>query len=261
MNRSPLRLALLIAVSGLTASFVAAQDRQSFEKAADAAKLRTGNSVARQRKALSAMAESVASQQLSVERQRRNPISSGFFGFGIAGIPDHTVTSVMACDSLPPAEVDNLVDMAAARTSVSPQLIRSVMRQESSFHACAVSAKGAMGLMQLLPQTASNLGVTDAFNPEANVLGGATLLKQLLERYGGDLSLTLSAYNAGLSKVDAATGVPMIPETIDYVRRILSQLPAAPATRLREDTETDDQSGRDSAPAISFWLTETAGTE
>ena len=232
MNRLPSALTLLVAVSSLTASSLAAQDRPSFAQAADAAKLRTAN--ARQRKALAAMAESIASQRLSVERQRHiptssgpipsGPISSGFFGIDAARVPD-PVNAAMPCDSLPVSEIDSLVDMAATRTSVSPQLIRSVMRQESAFHACAVSAKGAMGLMQLLPQTAGDLGVANAFDPEANVLGGATLLKQLMDRYGGDLSLTLSAYNAGPGKVDAAMGVPMIPETIDYVRKILSHIP------------------------------------
>jgi soluble lytic murein transglycosylase-like protein len=74
--------------------------------------------------------------------------------------------------------------MAATRASVSPQLIRSVTRQESAFRACAVSAKGAMGLMQLPPGTAGELGVTNAFDPEANVPGGARLLRQLMDRYG-----------------------------------------------------------------------------
>lgn len=84
-----------------------------------------------------------------------------------------------------------------------------------------------MGLMQLMPSTAGDLGVTDAFDPAANVLGGARLLKQLMDRYGGDLSLTLGAYNAGSGKVDAAGGIPMIPETMDYVSRILSRLSGA----------------------------------
>jgi hypothetical protein len=111
--------------------------------------------------------------------------------------------------------------------------------------------------MQLLPATAADLGVKDPFEPEANVVGGATLLKQLMDRYGGDLSLTLGAYNAGPGKVDAAMGVPMIPETLDYVSRILSRLSSAhspqPATISGLD-ETSGQSALDSAPEISMRL-------
>jgi soluble lytic murein transglycosylase-like protein len=83
-----------------------------------------------------------------------------------------------------------------------------------------------MGLMQLMPATASQFGVPNPFDPAGNVEAGATFLKQLLERYGGDLTLALGAYNAGPAKVDAAAGVPKIPETQEYIRRILSTLPA-----------------------------------
>jgi soluble lytic murein transglycosylase-like protein len=139
------------------------------------------------------------------------------------------------------------------------------MWQESGFRPCAVSAKGAMGLMQLVPGTASDLGVTDVFNPEANVLGGARLLKQLLDHYGGDLRLTLSAYNAGAGKVDASMSVPTIPETIDYVNRILSRLSAVnllqPAAEPGKavTAEPDGQSALDSAPDISLRLTGSEG--
>jgi soluble lytic murein transglycosylase-like protein len=164
--------------------------------------------------------------------------SRDFFASPAAAL---TPPLAIACDPLPPGQIDELVSDAAQSTSVAPELIRSVMRQESGFRPCAVSAKGALGLMQLVPATANELGVTDAFDPEANVLGGARLLKLLLDRYGGDLSLTLSAYNAGTRKVDAAMSVPMIPETIDYVSRILSRL-------------ADSQSVRDNAPDISLRL-------
>jgi soluble lytic murein transglycosylase-like protein len=131
------------------------------------------------------------------------------------------------------------------------------MWQESDFRNCAVSAKGALGLMQLLPSTADGLGVKDPFDPEANVLGGARLLRQLMDRYGGDLSLTLSAYNAGSAKVDATMGVPMIPETLNYVNRILSRLSflhlSQPAAE-QESTALDDQSARDSASDTSLRL-------
>jgi len=141
------------------------------------------------------------------------------------------------------------------------------MQQESAFRPCAVSPKGAMGLMQLEPGTAADLGVKNPFDPADNVLGGARLLRQLLNRYDGDLSMTLSAYNAGSGRVDAAMGVPAIPETIDYVKRILDKLPAAsplrqalpksrfaliPAEPL--GAPLDSQFDLESAPATNFWL-------
>ena len=212
---------------------------------AETARLRIEKSTARQKQALKGMAESIAVQQRSTASQRlsikRQPFYSASSDFFASPVPVFAPTPAMACDPLPSVQIDELVNDAAESTSVAPELIRSVMRQESGFRPCAVSAKGALGLMQLVPATASELGVTDAFDPAANVLGGARLLKLLLDRYGGDLSLALSAYNAGTGRVDAATGVPMIPETIDYVSRILSRL-------------ADSQSVRDNAPDISFRL-------
>jgi soluble lytic murein transglycosylase-like protein len=128
------------------------------------------------------------------------------------------------CEPLPASEVDALVEKAAKRQDLDQAVLRGVMRQESAFRPCAVSPKGAMGLMQLMPATASRLGVPNPFDTAANVDAGAKLLRELLMRYGGDLSLTLSAYNAGSAEVDAAAGVPEIPETQDYVKRVLSTL-------------------------------------
>jgi soluble lytic murein transglycosylase-like protein len=82
-----------------------------------------------------------------------------------------------------------------------------------------------MGLMQLMPETAAQFGIQDPFDAASNLDGGARFLKQLLTRYGGDVPKALGAYNAGPSKVDAASAVPAIPETMDYVRRILAALP------------------------------------
>ena len=203
---------------------------------------RMEKAIERQRKALAGMAESIATQRRSVARQPSREPSRGF---------EATPAGNPGCAALPSGRIDRLVDDAARNTSVAPQLIRAVMLQESAFRPCALSGKGAMGLMQLEPETAQDMGVGDPFDPAANVLGGARLLKLLLDRYGGDLSLTLGAYNAGTSKVDAAMGVPLIPETIDYVNRIL--------TRLSE--EKDVQSPRDSAPSISLRLTGSDGGE
>ena len=112
-----------------------------------------------------------------------------------------------------------------------------------------------MGLMQLIPGTAAELGVRDAFDPAQNVLGGAKLLKQLMDRYSGDLSMTLSAYNAGTRPVDAAAGVPMIPETIDYVSRILAKL----SPPVKNALSAGAQSVRESDPDTNLRITGSDG--
>lgn len=143
------------------------------------------------------------------------------------------------CPALTPEEVDSLVNKAAQKESIEPKLIKAVMKQESGFKPCAVSVRGAQGLMQLMPDTAEQLHVLDPFDPAQNVNGGAAFLKQLLTRYKGDLKLTLSAYNAGPKRTDDAAAVPNIPETQNYVESILSDIgsattagtPGGPATQ------------------------------
>jgi soluble lytic murein transglycosylase-like protein len=119
-----------------------------------------------------------------------------------------------------PAEVDAAIDMAAARHNVDPNLVRAVVKVESNFNPNAVSRKGAMGLMQLMPSTARSLKVKNPFDPEQNVDAGVRHLKHLLESYGGDVNLTLAAYNAGSGAVARSSGVPRYAETQNYVRRI-----------------------------------------
>ena len=129
------------------------------------------------------------------------------------------------CEPLPAPELDKLIDRSSKQEGVKPELIRAVMSQESGFRPCAVSPKGAQGLMQLMPATAVELGVGDPFDPKQNVEAGTRLLKQLLAKYNGDVSLALSAYNAGSGRVDKEGGVPAIPETLNYVLQILAKLP------------------------------------
>jgi soluble lytic murein transglycosylase-like protein len=117
-------------------------------------------------------------------------------------------------------EVDAAIVMAAARHNVDPNLVRSVIKVESNFNSNAVSRKGAMGLMQLMPATARSLNVKNPFDPEQNVDAGVRHLKQLLENYGGDVNLTLAAYNAGSGAVARSAGIPRYAETQNYVRRI-----------------------------------------
>jgi len=180
-----------------------------------------------QRRAILAMQESLAKQQVSAQVQSGQQLGAGFFVLpppaGLGGVT--SLPAVPECEPLPPSEVESLVNPAATREGVDADLLRKVMKQESGFRPCAVSPKGAQGLMQLMPATAEQFGVRDPFDASGNVDAGAKLLKQLLTRYDGDIARALAAYNAGPAKVDAASGVPAIPETLDYVRQILSVLP------------------------------------
>jgi soluble lytic murein transglycosylase-like protein len=128
------------------------------------------------------------------------------------------------CDPVPAPELASWVNSAAQSQSLNPLLIQEVARQESGFRPCAVSSQGAAGLMQLMPITQIELGVRDPWDPRQSIDAGSRLLRQLLDRYHGDVSLALGAYNAGAGTVDRAGGVPDIPETRSYVESILNRL-------------------------------------
>jgi transglycosylase-like protein with SLT domain len=119
-----------------------------------------------------------------------------------------------------PEQVDSAIEQAAARHNLDPNLVRAVIKVESNFNPNAVSRKGAMGLMQLMPTTARQLNVSNPFDPEQNVDAGVRHLKRLLESYGGDVNLTLAAYNAGAGAVARSAGIPHFAETRNYVKRI-----------------------------------------
>jgi soluble lytic murein transglycosylase len=114
---------------------------------------------------------------------------------------------------------------------VSPVLVEAVVRAESGFDPSAVSPKGAAGLMQLMPQTASALGVRDRFDPRENIRGGVRHLRYLLERYRGSVPQAVAAYNAGEKAVDAHGGIPPYPETQQYVQRVLQGAGLGDASR------------------------------
>ncbi len=122
------------------------------------------------------------------------------------------------------SEIDRLINRVAEKVSLSPELIHSVVSTESAYDPAAISHAGAQGLMQLMPETAAELGVTDSFDPEQNLLGGSQYLKQLLDKYDGDLDHALAAYNWGQGNVDRY-GLKNLPaETRDYVARVKTTL-------------------------------------
>jgi soluble lytic murein transglycosylase-like protein len=188
--------------------------------------------------AQAAMAANQASMNASVAKQRASvmqqvnaitgkaaPAANSFFT--VPWIDNISALAAPLCDPMPAEQLDKLIERSSSQQGVKSDLVRAVISEESAGRPCAVSPKGAQGLMQLMPETAQLFGVKDAFDPEENVDAGTRLLKQLLTKYGGDVSRTLSAYNAGEARVDqqgGADGVPPIAETVNYVKDILAKL-------------------------------------
>lgn len=120
------------------------------------------------------------------------------------------------------ADIDTLIEQYSAKNGLDSAFVKAVIKQESGFQPKVTSSCGAMGLMQLMPATANSLGVTDAYDPEQNIAGGTKYLKGLLDRFGGDKSLALAAYNAGPNAVRKYNGIPPYKETQNYVKNIMS---------------------------------------
>jgi soluble lytic murein transglycosylase-like protein len=117
---------------------------------------------------------------------------------------------------------DPVIRKVAKKHGVEPELIHAIIRAESNYESTAVSSKGAIGLMQLMPDTARAYGVSDFVDPEENIEGGTKYLKDLIKLYGGKTALVLAAYNAGQEAVKKYKGIPPYPETRDYIKRIQS---------------------------------------
>lgn len=116
---------------------------------------------------------------------------------------------------------DAVIDSTARRFNVDPHLVRAVIKTESNFDPRAVSQKGAMGLMQLMPETARDMEIQNPFDPMENIFAGTRYLRKLFDQFDGDLGLALAAYNAGPTLVAKTGGIPMITETIEYIKKVL----------------------------------------
>jgi len=120
-----------------------------------------------------------------------------------------------------PVSYVNIINSACERYGVDPSLVHAIVKVESDFNPFAISRKGAMGLMQLMPQTASTMNVRNTFSPDENIEGGVKYLRYLLDRYEGNLSLSLAAYNSGETSVKKWGTIPPFKETQDYVKKIM----------------------------------------
>lgn len=152
--------------------------------------------------------------------------------------------------ALPDARLEPLIIRHADNQQLDPKLVRAVIQVESGYNARALSRKGAMGLMQLMPDTAAELAVDNAYDPEQNLRGGTTYLRRMLDRFAGKVELAVAAYNAGPEAVVRHGGVPPYADTRDYVRRVLGlYASSAPANGARRGAPVVVAMTRGSAPA------------
>ena len=138
------------------------------------------------------------------------------------------------------ASIRRLIGQTARSLAVDPKLVDAVVRVESGYDMRARSAKGALGLMQLVPATAARFGVQNPFDPAENIRGGVSYLGQLLKLFNGDVPLTLAAYNAGEGAVLRRQGIPPFEETQNYVRKVTAAYPA-PVSKPKSDATTHNQ--------------------
>lgn len=153
--------------------------------------------------------------------------------------PSHTMRGRYVATPTP--EISSLVDKTAGEHQVDPKLVNAIIQVESGYNPRAVSRKGARGLMQLIPATAARFGVRNSFNPRQNIEGGVTYLKYLLDLFGGNVPLSVAAYNAGENAVLKKGGIPAYPETVDYVQRVTGLYNPAPQESAQVQTYSEPQ--------------------
>ena len=200
----------LMCVAAASAQTPATQTPANFEESVRAA---MAPSLAKQK-------ASVRTQALAAAKTALAPATGSFF----SEPPPISLGLLADCDPLPQDQLNGMITSAAQKEGVNFELIKAVMEQESAGRPCAVSFRGAQGLMQLMPSTAEQFDIQDPFDPKQNVEAGAKFLKLLLDKYDNNLTLALSAYNAGSGRVDQEGGIPPIPETLNYVADILRKL-------------------------------------
>jgi hypothetical protein len=163
-----------------------------------------------------------------------------------------------------PTGIDEAVEQIAAQNGLSAQLLHSVIKVESNYNPLAVSSKGALGLMQLIPSTAARFGVSDVFNPIDNIQGGAKYLRYLLDLYGGSYPLALAAYNAGEAAVARHGGIPPYRETVNYVVQVRKQFEkaqkAAPAKPAKAEAKPRSEEAKPAGSAHIVEIVEPDGS-
>jgi hypothetical protein len=164
------------------------------------------------------------------------------------GAPDESAKTSTSPSFDRDTPYDSIIDKYATQYNLDPSLIRSMIATESAFNSKAVSKKGARGLMQLMPATASRLGVRNSFDPEQNIEGGAKHMRYLLDTFDNDLTLSLAAYNAGENLVQRLGRVPNIPETTSYVQTITK--------RYGKKTLADNTAASNMAPSTYRYVDE-----
>lgn len=179
----------------------------------------------------------VAASAVSTVETEPDPVST------MAVAPKTTA----AATEMTPAEMQGMLANAGSRHNVDADLLASVVKAESGGQVRAVSRTGAQGLMQLMPGTAKQQGVADAFRPEQNIAGGTAYLDELLTRYHDDVALALAAYNAGPAAVDRYHGIPPFRETRAYVARVIREFNRRKQLALQAASRN---AGRDAAAAL-----------
>src|SRR5262245_48192160 len=158
-----------------------------------------------------------------------------------------------------PRSLGELIDAISTNHGVDPALVRALIKTESNFDRWAVSSKGALGLMQLIPSTRRRYGVQDFFDPQQNIDGGVRYLKFLLSKFKGNLDLSLAAYNAGENLVERIGRIPSIPETANYVRRIRSIYKEKSPIVVTSDSPASLQAAAPPQPAKIFKTVDSRG--
>lgn len=155
--------------------------------------------------------------------------------------------------------LDNAFEESARFYNVPVNLLKAIGKAESNFDPYAQSAAGAQGVMQLMPETARSLGVTDVFDARSNIMGGAKHISDLLKQYNGDIDLALAAYNAGSGNVEKYGGVPPFPETVNYIRKVKEYM----GTTLQADENIQSEGkiqcsleNQAGAADMALWLSE-----